>query len=223
MEQTPTDPEKRRAPLSAERIAAEALALVDEVGLEALSFRALGRRLGCEAMSVYHYYPSKQHLLDAMVTACLAETPLPPPGRPARDRLRAFALGYREMVLRHAGFAPVLVVHRLNHREGLAWLEGIAGLIGGPEMPAARRAALFRVLSYFVAGACLDEAQGYAKGPGAADPLPADAAAAEFPAITAIGAYFGEENHLRFYEEGLEVILDWIERERARGAGPRIR
>ena len=26
-----------------------------------------------------------------MVTACLAETPLPPPGRPARDRLRAFA------------------------------------------------------------------------------------------------------------------------------------
>ena len=76
-----------------------------------------------------------------------------------------------------------------------------------------RTATLFRVLSYFITGAAVDEALGYAKGPSAAVPVPPDEAKRDFPAILGIGAYFGKENHLGFYEEGLAVILDWIEAE----------
>src|SRR4051812_14453640 len=53
--------------LSRERIAAVALALVDREGLAALSTRRLGDELGCEAMSIYHHFPNKAHLMDALV------------------------------------------------------------------------------------------------------------------------------------------------------------
>jgi AcrR family transcriptional regulator len=61
------------AALSRERIAAAALALVDREGLPALSTRRLGDELGCEAMSIYHHFPNKAHLMDALVDLMLAE------------------------------------------------------------------------------------------------------------------------------------------------------
>ena len=57
----------KAAGLSRDTILQAALALVAEDGLAALSTRRIGERLGCEAMSIYHHYPGKQHLLDAMV------------------------------------------------------------------------------------------------------------------------------------------------------------
>lgn len=202
---------RRRETLSAERIATEAMALVDESGLEGLSFRALGKRMGCEAMSLYHYYPSKQHLIDALVNICIAETPVPEPGPSPRERLKEFCMRYRATVLLHPGFAPVFTTHRLNHREGLAWLDESVQIFSASDAPMSRKAELFRVISYFMTGAVLDEALGYAKGPSAADPVPGDEAKRDYPHILGIGAYFGQENHLRFYETGLDVLLDWVE------------
>jgi len=46
--------QRKRQPLSAERIVAEALALTDAKGVDGFSFRALASTLGCEAMSIYH-------------------------------------------------------------------------------------------------------------------------------------------------------------------------
>lgn len=201
----------RRTALSAERIANEAMALVDEGGLDALSFRALAKRLKCEAMSIYHYYPSKQHLIDALMNICIAEIEIPPAGLSVRERLRLFSLSYRDVVLRHPGFAPIFTTHRLNHREGLALLDRCIGLIDSDNVTTEDKATMFRVLSYYVTGAAIDEALGYAKGPSAAEPVPFEEAKRDFPGILAVGAYFGRENHLKFYEVGLDVILDWIE------------
>lgn len=55
-----------REALSRERIVAAALELVDERGLEGLTMRALGRKLGVEAMALYHYFPSKGALIEAI-------------------------------------------------------------------------------------------------------------------------------------------------------------
>ena len=43
-----------------------ALDLLDEVGLDALSTRRLGAKVGIQAGSLYRHYPSKRALLDAM-------------------------------------------------------------------------------------------------------------------------------------------------------------
>lgn len=50
---------------SREAIVEEALALIEEDGVEGLKMRALGRRLGVEGMALYTYFRSKSELLDA--------------------------------------------------------------------------------------------------------------------------------------------------------------
>ncbi len=73
----------RRRGLTRGEILSEALALVDEGGLEALSFRALGKRLGVSQTAFYRHVPDKAALLDgiaellwsealAQVDACVA-------------------------------------------------------------------------------------------------------------------------------------------------------
>jgi TetR/AcrR family transcriptional regulator, tetracycline repressor protein len=52
----------RRERLTRERILAEALRLVDEQGLPALTMRALGTRLGVDPMSPYNHVPGKRAL-----------------------------------------------------------------------------------------------------------------------------------------------------------------
>jgi len=78
----------KRAPLTRERIARAALELVQRHGLAALSTRRLGTQLRCEAMSIYHHFPSKGHLLDAMVDHAIASIEAPPAGLGPVERLR---------------------------------------------------------------------------------------------------------------------------------------
>ncbi len=59
--------------LSRERVLTAALDLVDREGLAALTMRRLGAELGVEAMSLYHYAPGKNALLDGVVEALYVE------------------------------------------------------------------------------------------------------------------------------------------------------
>lgn len=204
---------RRRTALSAAAIAHEALALVDAEGLEAFSFRKLARRMQCQAMSLYHYYPSKAHLFDAMVDICVDETPVPPKHLTPRQRMRALALAYRATALRHPGFARFWIVHRLNHRNALDWLNRVAEMFEEAGLAPQIAARVFRTFSYFTTGAALDEASGYTRGPSAAEPVPGAEAARDFPAISRLGPFFAKEYHLETFEGGLEVILDWFDEE----------
>ena len=55
---------RRRASHSMESVVAEAVALLDEAGDSALTFRALAARLGGGVASIYWYVSSKEELLD---------------------------------------------------------------------------------------------------------------------------------------------------------------
>jgi AcrR family transcriptional regulator len=54
------------ARLNEETVVDAALALIAQRGLDGLSMRALGEQLGVEAMSLYHWFSSKDRLLDAV-------------------------------------------------------------------------------------------------------------------------------------------------------------
>jgi len=58
-----------RDALTPDRIVDAALALADDLGLEALTMRRLGTALGVEAMSLYRHVASKDALLDALTDA----------------------------------------------------------------------------------------------------------------------------------------------------------
>lgn len=46
------------------RILSDGLALLNDLGLEAFTFKKLAERIGCTEVTVYHYFPNKQRLLQ---------------------------------------------------------------------------------------------------------------------------------------------------------------
>lgn len=96
-----------RQTLNRERIETEALALIEAQGLEAFSTRKLGQQLGCEAMSIYYHFPSKAHLLDALVDRTLNGLPIPPKNLSPALRIRSIAQAWRAMSRQSP---PVLLV-----------------------------------------------------------------------------------------------------------------
>jgi len=205
--------QRRKEPLSAARIAAAALELIDSEGLDGFSFRALAKRLGCEAMSIYHYFPSKAHLFDTLVEICIGEVEFGLPEQGWLERLRRICHSLRAVALRHPGFFIHFVTHRLNNRAGLDYLNRILEIIAQSGLPIAARARHFRAIGYYVMGAGLDESRGYIKGPSAMAPIPDEIAVREFPAIMAVGPYFKQQYHEDTFAAGLETLLRELARE----------
>jgi AcrR family transcriptional regulator len=201
----------KREKLSAERIAEAAMQLIDEGGLDNFSFRSLAKRLGCQAMSIYHYYPSKAHLLEALVDMCLSEIAVPDPALPWRARLGQIAQSMRQVALRHPGFFLYFSIFRMNNRAGMTMLNSVLQILEDIGLDAANRARAFRSFSYYIMGAGVDEALGYAHGPSAVAPVPQDEAERAFPAIMAVGRYFGDDYHGEIFDYGVEAMLDRIE------------
>jgi AcrR family transcriptional regulator len=75
---TPTTGQPRPGPkpgLTVDAIVAAAINIADTEGMQALSMRAVGERLGRTAMALYTYVPSKGELVDLMYDRTLAEMP----------------------------------------------------------------------------------------------------------------------------------------------------
>lgn len=197
----------RRRPLSRERIVAAALALVGREGLEAFSTRNLGRELGCEAMSLYHFFPSKQHLVDALVDHAIASIAFPDPKLPAAERLRRVSHAYRAMARRFARLYPVIAVHRLNTETGVRFIEGVLAIVREAAGDDERAARFFRAFGYYLMGTALDENAGYAKGPSAAEPASGEFIARECPNLVRAARYFQPKEWDATFDLGLEAML----------------
>jgi TetR/AcrR family tetracycline transcriptional repressor len=104
------------AKLNRETVIAEALNLLDEVGIDALSTRRLAQRLCVEQPALYWHFRNKAELLAAMADAAMAPhatAPLPMPSDDWRtwfaDNMRSFRrtlLMRRDGARLHAGTHP---------------------------------------------------------------------------------------------------------------------
>ncbi|MCX5144986.1 MULTISPECIES: TetR/AcrR family transcriptional regulator C-terminal domain-containing protein [unclassified Streptomyces] len=99
-----------------EIVVGEALDLLDEAGLDAVSTRQLAKRLGVEQPSLYYHFRNKKELLSAMAEAAMAphaSVPLPRPGENWRDWFLENTRSFRRTLLLrrdgarlHAGSMP---------------------------------------------------------------------------------------------------------------------
>jgi AcrR family transcriptional regulator len=71
---TPHPGKEGREPLTKEKIVEKALEILDAEGAEGLSMRHLGEALGVEAMALYHHFPNKDAILDAVLGRIIEET-----------------------------------------------------------------------------------------------------------------------------------------------------
>jgi AcrR family transcriptional regulator len=219
-------PRRPPEPLSRERIVDAALALVEADGLEALSMRRLGLALRREAMSLYHFFPSKRHLVDALVDRAIASVEFAPDGVPAIDRLRQVMRAYRAMAHRYARLYPVIGVHRLNTPTGVRFIERVLAIVREIEPDDEAAARSFRALGYYLMGASLDETMGYAKGPSAAEPVDEAFIARECPHLARSARWFQRKEWDATFELGMERMLAGLGEARAKRtarAGGKVR
>ncbi|HEX7249667.1 MAG TPA: TetR/AcrR family transcriptional regulator C-terminal domain-containing protein [Burkholderiales bacterium] len=207
-------PARRRAPLSRERIVKAALALVEREGLEGFSARRLGRELGVEAMSVYHFFPSRQHLVDALVGEAVGSIEFPDEALAPSERLREVMRAYRRMAHAHAKLFPLVAVHRLNTPEGVRFIERVLRIFRDATGDDELAARYFRAAGYYLMGAGLDETSGYAKGPSAAEPVADDFVARECPQLARSARFFQRKEWDATFDLGVEALVAAIERAR---------
>ncbi len=192
-----------KAGLSPERIRGAALALIDRRGLDAFSTRKLGAALGCEAMAIYWYYPSKDALFDAVVDALMAEVA----ALVERDTgdwvgaLRAVAHAYRRIAQRHPKAFPLLATRRFASESTFAFLERLFELARAQGIDDRTIARFYRVVSSYCSGFALNE---LAAPRGPQDPR---AFRRRFPRVEAVSAWLDPKHLDDTFAFGLELHL----------------
>jgi AcrR family transcriptional regulator len=92
--------------LHRDQIVAEAMKLLDEEGLDALSMRRLGARLNAGATSLYWHVANKDELIELVVDEVYGELEIPEIEDPAgwRDAMTRCAQTLRQAILKHPWF-----------------------------------------------------------------------------------------------------------------------
>ncbi|MCW2955323.1 MAG: transcriptional regulator, TetR family, partial [Thermoleophilia bacterium] len=91
----------RREPLTAERVYRAGVELAARDGFASLTMRKLAKELGVWAMSLYHYVPSRDSLIDGMIDLVFEQIEPPSLEIGWKEAMRARALSTRAALARN--------------------------------------------------------------------------------------------------------------------------
>lgn len=153
----------RGGELTKERIVDEAIALLDEEGVAALSMRRLASRLGTSTMSTYHHLDDKDALIDAIADRLISQLTIPMIGARWDDAVRTVAWSFRELTMAHpAAFRLMLGTASppalVRAADRLVAVLDAGGL--GPD----RAVACFAACSRYLVGSTLADADPFETG-----------------------------------------------------------
>ena len=142
----------------------QALALVDERGLAAMSMRAVAERVGLTSMALYPYVGGKDALLDGLVDLLHLELGTAIGDDPAdidwRRRLRALGRTVRQLAYAHPGAFPLLL-NRSAAGASASWLTAaLRGILHDAGVPGDRIPRLARMICAFLLGYVTGEVTG---------------------------------------------------------------
>jgi AcrR family transcriptional regulator len=200
-------PRPTKAILSRRGIAEEALRLVDEEGIEALTTRRLARRLGVEGPSLYNHVASRDDLLDEMTAVIDEQVDNGLLDHPDwRVGLPEFARSYRRAFAAHPHIVATISARPVRTDPALrAYDSGFRALARfGWEGETA--ATILAALDYLVLGSAIETFRaGF-------DRQPAEYAAA-FPHLAAGLQATGDADVDELgFELGLAALMAWLER-----------
>ena len=198
--------------LTREDVVRAAVELLDDQGLDGMTLRALGDRLGVAAPTLYWHVRNKQHLLDlvaeAIVRAGVSELRTEPaPGEPWWEWVAERAKAVRGAILLHRDGARVVAGNRPTP-ESAAHIDRMLSVLVEAGLSPAEALRFWLALTAYVSGDALETQSDSAR-----EPVPEEQAAAlreaftspERPTLAAAMAAVGTDDER--FEEGLSLMI----------------
>ena len=154
-----------RSGLSREEVVQAALQLLDQVGMDGLTMRALAQRLGVKAASLYWHLRDKDELADLLLDAINTEIPAPAPGLPWREQLERGAWEWRRVLLKHRDAARLAMGRFVMRPETLGRIEFVLATLRAAGFSDADTANAAYLFSNFVPGFVAEETSARHAGP----------------------------------------------------------
>ncbi|MFH9003973.1 TetR/AcrR family transcriptional regulator C-terminal domain-containing protein [Streptomyces afghaniensis] len=206
---------ERRAPLDRRRVADTALRLLNEVGLDGLTLRAIARELDVKAPALYWHFKDKQALLDEMATEMYRRMVAGASLDPAdtwRERLLKANRGLRAALLGYRDGAKVFSGSRFTGIEHAGQMEDNLRLFTAAGFTLAQAVRALTTTYLYTLGFVTEE-QGVQPLPGERrEGYDMDERArlmADFPLSAQAGAEIFEDYDGHF-EEGLALVIEGI-------------
>ena len=230
----PGGDDRHRRALTRERVVAEALAIIGDGGVDALSMRALAARLGVVPGALYRHVRGKEQLCDLVVDGVLAEVDLGAGHALAwTGRVTALARALRAVLEDHPGIAALLKTRDPLGPHSLALAEAFLTALREAGLPGRQTALAFSLVYDYTLGFALSDRttvneqrvqdtatrrqlHAFFRA------LPSD----RFPALTVLGEHVWAGNRDQRFAAGLDTILAGLQagKGRARPASrPRSR
>jgi AcrR family transcriptional regulator len=215
----PTDGQDRRSQLTRERVVTQALAVIAQDGVQALTMRRLAARLGVVPGALYHHVANKQQLQDLVLDNVLAEVDLQlDPSLGWTDQLTLLAHRLRQVLEAHPGVAGILKTRDPLGPHSLALAEAFLGPLQAAGFGDHQAGPAFFVLVDYTIGFAVSGPLTSVNEQRLRDPatraqlhqffrsLPPD----RFPALVALGDHVWVDNRDQRFTQGLQVLLDGL-------------
>lgn len=207
-----------RVLLTRELVLRAALTIMDESGIETLSMRLLGSRLGVEAMSLYNHVTNKDDILDGVLDLVVEEIAIPAVDANWRSAMKERAVSAWVAFKRHP-WASALMDSRLSSSPArLGYFDRIIGTLHRAGFSLELAARAFSVLDCYVYGfgrqrlnmASSDEKEDEKRAEAFLEIIPAQSYTylAQMAELSMKTGYDEDAD----FEFGLNLILDGLER-----------
>jgi TetR/AcrR family tetracycline transcriptional repressor len=220
----PTDNQDRRHQLTRERVVDEALAVIAQDGVQALTMRRLAAHLGVVPGALYRHVRNKQQLHDLVLDNVLAEVDVHlDPSLDWTGQLKVVAHRLRQVLEDHPGVAGILKTRDPLGPHSLALAEAFLGPLQAAGFADREAGLAFFLLVDYTIGFAVSGTPTSVNEQRVRDPatrtqlhqffrsLPAD----RFPALVALGEHVWVDNRDERFSVGLEVLVSGLEHVRS--------
>jgi AcrR family transcriptional regulator len=227
----PTDDPDRRPQLTRQRVVTEALAVIAQDGVQAMSMRALAARLGVVPGAVYHHVGNKQQLQDLVLDGVLAEVDFhTDPSLAWTEQLKILATRLRQVLEAHPGVAGILKTRDPLGPHSLALAEAFLSPLQTAGFADREAGLAFFLLVDYTIGFAVSSPRTSVNEQRVRDTairtqlheffrsLPPD----RFPALVALGEHVWVDNREERFTAGLDVLADGLEQARRSAHRPAL-
>jgi AcrR family transcriptional regulator len=217
--QPPTPDGDRRPPLTRERVVAEALTVIAQQGVSALTMRTLAARLGVVPGALYRHVRNKEQLQDLLLDGVLAEVDCTlDPSQPWTQQLTVLAHRLRQVLEGHPGVAGLLQLRDPLGPHSLAVAEAFLEPLQAAGFPNHEAGlAFFLVIDYTTGFAAssppISTNQQRVRDQATRSQLhqffrslPAD----RFPALVSLGEHVWVDNRDQRFTAGLDILANGL-------------